>query len=844
MRKKRKIPYFIKDIVPPLFSLIFALSYFVSVQRGILPFVKGYVITVAIMLLASRIPKVWYFKKYLIPPIAEYKRAKSQGRVLSTKKLSDIYIHLASFVSRAQRCTALIWAGAIIGLVIIDQIFLIGTSLSAVALIFTGLITSAISLALSYFVSKNEVAPLLEEIQTQIETPPKVDKYRVSLKSKIIFSVLGLNLVAFLAFGVLIYAKMAYSIESEKIKNAPVDLSGIVAQVKESPQTEWAKIISAYNNPKYQLALFKSDQTILASTDKELFQKRLRNISLNFKNLGVNETTRSFFYIFQIDEDNYLAAMLPPKTVSFLSVFSVLKSAFLYILLLMMLFTGYIFLLGNDISSVIGRIALLSNKISTGDLREIVPVWSDDELGNVSDYLRETYLSLRMMGRELQHAASIVDQEVNRTVHITRTLSEEAKHQLDIASNTGKSTEILESGIQKVSQAMDKVVMTTSDVSSIILQMQASVEEIASNADVLMKSVEKTVASANEMSTTAEQINSSTGVLRESSQESVSFLTELDAALQETMRNASVLQDTSVKVTQDAESGFSSVAAVEEEIIRSKKASILSLEALSNLQQSMTRISKIVDVIEEVTEQTNLLALNASIIAAGAGEYGKSFAVVATQIRELSSRTAGQAKEIRNVIKSLITGGEEMASALTKTQQVVENSVLLSRKAGEALKTILESASMQEELSKKISIAMEEIAHGGLTATESVNRIFQMIEGITRATEEQAKTTKYLHQEAEKVREVSVQLRNATKEQAKGTKVISDSMVKITSDSQDSASEVKQQAEETTILFENTHELLSSSKKIEIAFRELSTLTSGLQQSATLLNEEMKKYKI
>lgn len=844
MKKKRKIPYFIKDILPPLFSLIFALGYFTSVQRGILPFVKGYVIAIAALLLISRIPKVWYFKKYLIPPIAEFKRAKSQGRILSTKKLSEIYIHLASFVLRAQICAALIWLGSLVCLVIIDKIFLIGTTLSAIALIFTGLITSAISLALSYFVSKNEVTPLLEEIQIQLEIPPNVDKYRFSLKKKIIWSVLGLNIVAFLAFGVLIYAKMAYRIESEKIKNASVDLSGIVELVKEAPQTERVKIVSSYNDTKYQLALFKSDQTILASTNKELFQKRLKSLSLNLKNSGVNESTRSFFYIFQIDEDNYLVATLPTKAVSFSNIFLILKSAFLYILLLIILFTGYIILLGNDISSIIGKISLFSNKISTGDLREIVPVWSDDELGNVSDYLRETYMSLRKMGRELQHAASIVDQEVNRTVHITRTLSEEAKHQLDIASKTGKSTEILEAGIQKVSQAMDKVVMTTSDISSIVLQMQASVEEIAFNADVLMKSVEKTVASANEMSTTAEQINSSTGVLRESSQESVSFLTELDAALQETMRNANVLQDTSTKVTQDAESGFSSVAAVEEEIIRSKKASILSLEALANLQQSITRISKIVDVIEEVTQQTNLLALNASIIAAGAGEYGKSFAVVATQIRELSSRTAGQAKEIRNVIKSLITGGEDMSNALAKTQQVVDNSVQLSRRAGEALKTILESASMQEELSKKISIAMEEIAHGGSTATESVNKIFQMIEGITRATEEQAKTTKYLHQEAEKVKEVSVQLRNATNEQTKGTKVISDSMVKITSDSQDSASEVKIQADETAILFENTRELLSSSKKIEIAFRELSTLTSALQQSATLLNEEMKKYKI
>ncbi|MCX7831158.1 MAG: methyl-accepting chemotaxis protein, partial [Acidobacteria bacterium] len=348
----------------------------------------------------------------------------------------------------------------------------------------------------------------------QLESPPKVDRFRVSLKSKIIFSVLGLNIVAFLAFGVLIYAKIAYNIEMSKMHDADADLQQFISKLKDSSDSERIQMVSSYSKEDYEIALFKPDQTLLSATDKEFFAKRLKNISLNFKQLGVVETTRSFFYISEIDKELFLVASLPAKSVSFFKVLTTLKSAFFYILLLMVLFTGYIYLLGNDISSVINRLSVLSNKISTGDLREIVPVWSDDELGNVSDYLRETFHSLRKMGRELQHAASIVDQEVNRTVHITRTLSEEAKHQLEIASQTGKSTEILESGIQKVSQAMDKVVMTTSDVSAIVLQMQASVEEIASNADVLMKSVEKTVASANEMSTTAEQINSSTGVLR------------------------------------------------------------------------------------------------------------------------------------------------------------------------------------------------------------------------------------------------------------------------------------------------------------------------------------------
>jgi len=129
---------------------------------------------VAGLLLLSRLPKVWYFKNYLTPPIAEYKRAKAQGRVLSTKKLSDFYTHLCFFCKQGSILYCFNMGFSIIAIVILDRIFLIGTLLSGIALTFTGIITASISLCLSYFVCKSEVSPLLEEIQLQLESVPDV----------------------------------------------------------------------------------------------------------------------------------------------------------------------------------------------------------------------------------------------------------------------------------------------------------------------------------------------------------------------------------------------------------------------------------------------------------------------------------------------------------------------------------------------------------------------------------------------------------------------------------------------------------------------------------------------
>jgi methyl-accepting chemotaxis protein len=426
---------------------------------------------------------------------------------------------------------------------------------------------------------------------------------------------------------------------------------------------------------------------------------------------------------------------------------------------------------------------------------------------------------------------------------VVSSLHQRVAAQSQSADRTRQAIQAIEEKMLQVSQAMEQVASNTQEVSSAILQMQASVEEIARNSEVLTRSVETTVSSTNEIASTAEEIKGSTDNLHVAGQEAVSFLTELDASLEETRRNARQLSETSTRVTRDAEGGFSSVAAVEEQILRTHAASEQSRKALGDLTSAIEKIGRIVNVIQDVTEQTNLLSLNASIIAAGAGEYGKAFAVVATQIRELSARTAANTKEIRSIIGDLTASGSEMAAAMDKSFQVVESSTDLSRRAGESLRTILESASVQEEMSKRIAAATEELAHGGQSANRAMQEIFEMIEGISRAAKEQAASTRYLTDESERVREVASQLGNATIEQAKGSRVISEAITRIMEDTAGTNAAVQDQTEEAKAVYEAMRAVAASAQAIEEAFGDLTNAASHLQQSAVTLKREIQIFR-
>ncbi|MEA3384495.1 MAG: methyl-accepting chemotaxis protein [Campylobacterota bacterium] len=109
----------------------------------------------------------------------------------------------------------------------------------------------------------------------------------------------------------------------------------------------------------------------------------------------------------------------------------------------------------------------------------------------------------------------------------------------------------------------------------------------------------------------------------------------------------------------------------------SKKGQVLATQtssSMQNINEKVNAINESISVIDQIAFQTNILSLNAAVEAATAGEAGKGFAVVAQEVRNLASRSAEAAKEIKDLVEIATSQANE--GSLIATQMIEGYTVL------------------------------------------------------------------------------------------------------------------------------------------------------------------------
>jgi len=360
----------------------------------------------------------------------------------------------------------------------------------------------------------------------------------------------------------------------------------------------------------------------------------------------------------------------------------------------------------------IAQIVRVAERVGRGDLSEVVKTEARDEIGLLAHTFNDTVVRLRsqVMTETERDEEKRKREDLQRNIQtFLDTVMEIA--QGDLSRRGAVTPDVLGNVVDSINVMVEEIAALLTDVRHAALRVAANANDMIGSTDQMAGGAQ---AQAREITTVSRGMETMSRSVRE-------VATSAEAAAGAARRTLDAARKGELAV-HDSLAGMQRIRG-EVQIIAKK---------IKGLGDRSLEISAIVNLIEELASHTNLLALNAAIEAAGAGEAGLRFGVVADEIRKLAERAAKATKDVAGLIRTVQLETQEAVAAMEEGTREVEAGYQVTVRAEEHLKEIAANSTTSTELAQGISRTSAQQADG----VEGVARAMYSIAQVAVETEQ------------------------------------------------------------------------------------------------------------
>ena len=254
--------------------------------------------------------------------------------------------------------------------------------------------------------------------------------------------------------------------------------------------------------------------------------------------------------------------------------------------------------------------------------------------------------------------------------------------------------------------------------------------------EAINDSVNAIASSSTEIASTIEEQERAATQQASAVHQTTSTMDELGASSRQSSEQAEMSVIGAQKALQKAEEGTNAVEQTLEQMTELKQKVEAIAQQILHLSQQTNQIGNISTVVSELANQTNMLALNAAVEAVRAGEHGKGFGVVASEIRKLADASKKSAEKINVLVSDIQKAIESTVMVTTEGTKTAEEGELIVQKTASAFAGVTEAINNVFISSQQISLNAKQQAVAIQQVVEAMNALntaaIQSANGITQ----------------------------------------------------------------------------------------------------------------